>query len=356
MDRSSEDEGQSSRPLKHKYRKRVLRTTLYTVLSIVAIATVMIAVVLYRLNPTRHFTQKNLPLAATPKPVPPTSPQTGNQTAVQAPTPTASEGKDGIFNLLLLGDDARTPKDAAHTDSIVLAHIDLLHHQYDILSIPRDTRVQLPKYGYTKITHASYLGDLQGGTSQGANDVVQAVSNLTGVAINYYAETNYWGLQDVVNALGGIEMYVPYDMKLGDSWYGDTRNMVISKGNHFFNGELVTEVVHERNTLPNGDFGRQELQKNALVGIANRFSDPTVIMRIKGVIQALPKYLVATNMRSADMLSLAMSAKEFHAQDVHYYQVPGQSGFALDPVVRAQLYYWYPDMNQLRSIISKHFS
>ncbi|WP_303802748.1 LCP family protein, partial [Alicyclobacillus macrosporangiidus] len=152
--------------------------------------------------------------------------------------------------------------------------MDIPKHDYEVLSIPRDTRVNLPGYDETKITHANYLAELKGSESAGIQATLQAVSDLTGLTINYYAETDYWGLQDIVDAVGGISMDVPVDVKLTHPWYHEDYGKVIPKGEHFLDGKMVTEIVHERYSLPDGEFDRQRLQEAALVGIAKQVLQP----------------------------------------------------------------------------------
>ncbi|MCL6600873.1 MAG: LCP family protein, partial [Alicyclobacillus macrosporangiidus] len=134
--------------------------------------------------------------------------------------------------------------------------------------------MNLPGYDETKITHANYLAELKGSESAGIQATLQAVSDLTGLTINYYAETDYWGLQDIVDAVGGISMDVPVDVKLTHPWYHEDYGKVIPKGEHFLDGKMVTEIVHERYSLPDGEFDRQRLQEAALVGIAKQVLQP----------------------------------------------------------------------------------
>ncbi|SFU43967.1 LCP family protein [Alicyclobacillus macrosporangiidus] len=297
-----------------------------------------------RLQPAHHFTKGAVPVVAKP----------ANTSGSIPPAPPVPH--DGTFNLLLLGIDARAQDEASRTDSIVLVHVDLPKHDYEVLSIPRDTRVNLPGYGETKITHANYLAELKGGEAAGIQATLQAVSDLTGLTINYYAETDYWGLQDIVDAVGGITMDVPVDVKLTHPWYPEDQGKVIPKGEHFLDGKMVTEIVHERYSLPDGEFDRQRLQEAALVGIAKQVLQPGNVTKIPALVGTLSQYLVTTNLSQSDMLSLALGVKDFEAGQVHYYQVPGRGAMMMDPVVKQQLWYWIPDLQGLKDILQAHFT
>ncbi|GAA3319164.1 hypothetical protein GCM10020331_024930 [Ectobacillus funiculus] len=102
---------------------------------------------------------------------------------------------------------------------MIIVHVDLNKKEYHAMSIPRDTRVHLDGYGYTKLTSVQYIKQATEGTQQGVDAAIKAVSDLTGVPINYYVETNYEGLQALTDAVGGIHMNVPFDVKLTHSWY-----------------------------------------------------------------------------------------------------------------------------------------
>ncbi|MCL6599255.1 MAG: LCP family protein [Alicyclobacillus macrosporangiidus] len=296
-----------------------------------------------RLQPAHHFTPSQVPVV--------TKPANANGSI-----PAPAIPHDGTFNLLLLGIDARAQDEASRTDSIVLVHVDIPKHDYEVLSIPRDTRVNLPGYGETKITHANYLAELKGGEQADIQATLQAVSDLTGVEINYYAETNFWGLQDIVDAIGGIPMEVPIDITLIPSVYPEDRGKVISKGEHFFDGKMVMELVRDRYAMPNGDFDRQRLQEAALVGIAKQVLQPGNVTKIPALVGTLSQYLVTTNLTQSDMLSLALGVKDFETGQVHYYQVPGHGAMMMDPVMGQQLWYWIPDLQGLKDILQTHFT
>lgn len=265
--------------------------------------------------------------------------------------------KSGVFNVLLIGSDQRKQNPQGHTDSIVLIHVDLTNHRYNMLSIPRDTRVYMQGQGYTKLTSVQFIGQLKDGTKKGITDAVAAVSNLTGVPINYYAETNYWGFRSMVDALGGIKMKVPFDVTLTHPWNKKYKNMVIKKGVHNLNGTMVSEVVHERDSLPGTDFGRQRLQEEALIGIGNKVMQPQNITKLPALSQSLSKFLIATNLSTSDMISLGLGVKsDYHPRNqIHYYQLKYQSVVMKDDVLQAQNDEVVLDTKQLQQVIQQHF-
>ena len=283
-------------------------------------------------------------------------PSTSTSTSTSASIAVSAPASSGIeFNILLLGDDNRAKNGPSHTDSIMLVHINATKHLYNVLSIPRDTRVHLPGIGETKITHASFVGYEKGGQDQAISAIIQAVSNLTGIPINYYAETDYMGFQDIVNAVGGIEVNLPFPVKLTHPWYPEDYGKVLPQGINTINGKMAAEITHERYSLSNGDFDRQALQEIILKSIVKKALRPSEINKIPQIIQSSKKFLVCTNMSLDDMLSLALELKNSNMSDIHYYQVAGHADYEMDPLLNMQLYYFIPDQQQLKNTIAAHF-
>lgn len=266
--------------------------------------------------------------------------------------------KSGTFNVLLIGSDARKGDVASHTDSMVLIHADMNNKTFNMLSIPRDTRVQMAGYGYTKLTSVQYISQVKYGTKQGIVQAVNSISNLTGVPINYYAETNYWGLQYMVDAIGGIDMTLPFNVTLTHPWYPEDQGKTFTAGTHSLNGKMVTEITHERYSLPGTDYGRQRLQQAALVGIAKKMTQPANITRYPALSKSLSKFLVATNMSTDDMISIGLGVKgNFNPeQQIKYRQVKGTSATMYDDILKANNSEIILDPTQLRNTIKKYFA
>ena len=112
------------------------------------------------------------------------------------------------FYMLLMGtdesEDRQDDEELAglfRTDTIILARVDPKQQALTLVSIPRDTQVDLGEYGEQKINAAHTFG--------GATLAVQAVEELTGVPISHYAEIDFDGFLGLVDALGGVEVDVP---------------------------------------------------------------------------------------------------------------------------------------------------
>ncbi|WP_100486882.1 LCP family protein [Sporolactobacillus pectinivorans] len=320
-----------------KKRHRILRYTLIILLVLIVAGTSFGFYKYYSLKPANHF--KNLTIIGTG----------GNSKYKQ---------KSGTFNVLLIGSDVRKGDIAGHTDSMVLIHADLNNHTYNMLSIPRDTRVYMQGHGYTKLTSVQYIAQVEHGSKQGIIEAVNSISSLTGVPINYYAETNYWGLQYMVDAIGGIDMTLPFNVTLTHPWYPEDMGKTFTAGTHALDGKMVTEITHERYSLPGTDYGRQQLQQAALVGIAKKMMSPANVTRFPALAGSLSKFLVATNMTTDDMISIGLGVKgDFHPeQQIKYRQVKGSSVTMYDDILKANNSEIVLDPGQLQNVIKQYFT
>ncbi|WP_274399808.1 LCP family protein [Sporolactobacillus sp. CQH2019] len=336
MSQKSISENSRSGGRKSKKRRRILR---YSLLALALLLAAGIGFGFYKYNqlkPTNHFSHL--------KPI--------------GKTTSKYKQKSGTFNVLLIGSDARKGDTLSHTDSMVLIHADLTNHTYNMLSIPRDTRVQMQGYGYTKLTSVQYISQVNHGVKQGIVDAVTSISNLTGVPINYYAETNYWGLQYMVDAIGGINMTLPFKVTLTHPWYPEDKGKTFTAGTHFLSGKMVTEITHERYSVPGTDYGRQQLQQAALIGIARKVMSPSNVTKLPALSGSVSKFLVASNMTTDDMVSIGLGVKgDFHPeQQIKYRQVKGTSVTMYDDVLQANNSQVVLDPGQLKNVIKNYFT
>ncbi|MBT2730974.1 LCP family protein [Bacillus sp. ISL-75] len=325
-----------------KKNKRKWKIAGFSILGIILLIVAGLGYEYYRIQPTNHFT--TVPVVSSGK--------TGDTTS----TSESVEVKEPVFNLLLIGSDERKGQNVGHSDSMMLVHVDLTKHQYDAISIPRDTRVHLDGYGYTKLTSVQYIMQATKGAQKGVEAAVKAVAELTGTPINYYVETNYGGFQAMVDAVDGIEMSVPFDVKLTHPWYGENKDKVISAGTHTFDGKMVAEVVHERYSLASGEYGRQKLQEEALKGIAKKALSPNNITNLPSLVKSIPDFVIATNMSTQDMLSLGLSAKDFDPNtQLEYHQIPGEGKRMYDDILKANNYQLVINQDKIKDLVAQNF-
>lgn len=305
----------------------------FSFLGIIIVAAAVLGFEFYQLQPKNHF--KSVPVVGKTK-------ETKQTQSKPNPAPTTA------LNILIMGSDERPGETVGHSDTMLLAHVDLSKNEINAISIPRDTRVHLDGYGYTKLTSVQYILQANNGPKQGVEQAVNAISELTGVPINYYVETNFQGLQSMVDALGGINMNVPVTTKIG--------TQEISAGTHFLDGKTVLALARERHSLSNGDYGRQQEQLEAIKGIAKEALSPGNIPKLPSLVNSLSSYLIATNMSTSDMLSLGMTEKNFDPNtQLHYEQLKGTGQNLYDDILKANNDEIVIDPQQMKTIIAQYF-
>lgn len=199
---------------------------------------------------------------------------------------TTLKGEDvGRVNILLAGYSADDPGHSGGqlTDSIMLVSIDTKNNKAFMLSIPRDTYVNIPGNGYAKINEAYEDGQAEhfsqsGYASGGMGLLEETVSQKFNVPIDYYALVDYTAFRDSVNAVGGITVNIQSDDPRG--LYDPSVDFVthgplvdLTNGPHTLNGEQALDLARARGDsygsygFPQADFDRTQHQRQMLVAL-----------------------------------------------------------------------------------------
>lgn len=191
------------------------------------------------------------------------------------------------FTVLLLGVDEREG-DVGRSDTMLFLSINGKDNTAKMLSIPRDTRVEIVGKGSKdKINHAYAFG--------GVKMAVETVENFLDMPVDYYVEMNMEGLQEIVEAVGGVEVQNDFAFSSGSDHF--------AKGRITLSGSEALSYVRMRKEDPNGDFGRQARQRQVMEGILDKGNDPAIILKFTDVIQAVGGN-VQTNLSIGDMLAI----------------------------------------------------
>ncbi|CAN7299201.1 LCP family protein [Paenibacillus sp. LjRoot56] len=308
--------------------------------------------VYWKYEPVHHFEQVDVPVLSRPS-VPIKEGVTVIQPKVAVePTPQVTQQVPAkpikSFNVLLLGTDARGDENS-RSDVVIVMHIIPSTRKINMISIPRDSRVYIEGVGYTKINHAHILGEMRGGNEEGTKEALQTVSNFLDVPINYYMKTNFKGFEDFIDTIGGVNVEVKNDIYLLHS------GVTLPQGKQHIDGKLALSLARERYAFANGDFDRQSEQTQLLKTVATEILRPEHIGEIAGLLSKVKKDMVDTNFQDNDIISLAWLFKGMTADDFTTKQVPGQSGYEMDPLVHSRLYYWIPDMAKVKEISATLF-
>lgn len=148
------------------------------------------------------------------------------------------------------------------SDSILMVSIPR-SGKASLISIPRDSYVEVPGYGTTKINAAYALG--------GAPLLTQTVEQATGVHIDHYAEIGFGGFAGLVDGIGGIELCL--DQPVEDPDHG----IFLPGGCQEYSGPLALDFVRERYGLPNSDLDRMDNQRQFLGALVDKTTSASTL-------------------------------------------------------------------------------
>lgn len=223
------------------------------------------------------------------------------------------------FYMLLLGTDGRPGEDTYRTDSIILARIDATTQQVTLISIPRDTKVEYQ--GSTmKINAVFTYGQIDDGN--GAEEMVEAVNELCGVEISEYAEINFQGMEKLIDAVGGIDLYIPE----GDAVEGDSHlDVDVPAGQQHLDGEHALAFARSRHLFADGDYTRMRHQRMVLGALADKILNNLDIGTIPAILDSLAD-MVHTSLSVDEILSLVSAMRGMDTDSMYSANIPSWAG------------------------------
>lgn len=245
--------------------------------------------------------------------------------------------KDGVdvtrdtFNVYISGmDEYGKVAEVSRSDVNILMTINPKTKQILITNIPRDYYVQLHDTtgNKDKLTHAG---------TYGLETSVNTIEDLMGIKIDYYVKVNFSSLENIVDAIGGVEAYSEYDFR---SWNGYN----FSKGyNNITDGKMALAFARERHAFNDGDNQRGKNQQALIEAIFRKCTSAGIITKYNGLLNSL-KDAMLTNMSTKNMSKLAKMQLKDNAKWVitsqsvtgtgssdYTYTYPGQLLYVMVP-------------------------
>lgn len=227
-------------------------------------------------------------------------------------TPLATERQDGVYTILLVGNDDGN----GNTDTIMVGKIDTVNHKMDFVSIPRDTLINAD-WEVRKI-NAVYWGSKNSG-GNGIDALRYRIQGLTGFDVDCYAVIDLGVFKETVDALGGVYFDVPQAMDYEDA----SQNLYIhiAPGYQLLDGEQAMGVCRYRSGYANGDLGRIEMQHQFLKACADQFISLGNIPNISKVVEILSSGL-DTDLSAANIAFFLRQALLCKSEDINFYTAP----------------------------------
>jgi LCP family protein required for cell wall assembly len=261
------------------------------------------------------------------------------QTATIA-TPFPASGRPapddrGALNVLLIGSDSRVADAGGRSDSLMLVHVGADRRSVSVMSIMRDSWVDVPGHGMAKINAAYSWG--------GVALTVQTVEQLLGVHVDHVAEIGFAGFAAMTDALGGVDVTSPKAF----TWGGHS----FTAGVNHLDGDEALAFVRARYPFADADHQRVKNQQSFMLGIANAvlsrktLSNPA---RLSALATATSEHLsVDPGLTFRRLVDIGWSLRGLRSSDIVAFTVPtagggtsadGQSYVALDAPAVARLH------------------
>ena len=218
----------------------------------------------------------------------------------------SAESTDTARYVLLMGNDRRPGQGWARSDTIILMRLED-SGVVSMLSLPRDTYVDVPGHGMTKLNHASAYG--------GPALLIRTVKGLTGLPVHHYVQVDFEGFAAIVDALGGVEMKVEHEVV-------SPEGVVVSAGTRRLTGVEALTVVRDRKGYVDGDFGRMRTQQAFLLSLAREAAQPQNLPRLPSVIGATSRNL-ETDMSVGQIVDLATDYRAISSDTMRTKTAPG---------------------------------
>lgn len=228
-------------------------------------------------------------------------------------------------SVLLLGVDQR-PGERGRSDSIMVMTLNPTRNESRLISIPRDTKVDIVGKGTNdKINHAYSFG--------GPEMAIKTVEKFLNIPINYYAEINMEGFTSLVDAVGGVTVNNDIDFTVSGTHFP------VGKVN--LDGESALKFTRMRYEDPRGDFGRQMRQREVIAQVANKLSSDVSVSNFNAIMDVVGKN-AQTNVSFKPMRTLAFDYMDAFRNQKNL-KLEGTGGKEGDGI-----YYWHPTDDSLK--------
>ena len=262
-------------------------------------------------------------------------------------------------------------KEGIHTDIILVANLNTLTNKINILSIPRDTKVewsnrQRDKYNeitgndkrISKINEMYNHGRVYQNPANIRDFTIDEIENILGVKVDNFVIINIKAFREIVDEIGGVEVDVPRRMYYKDECQG--LYIDLQPGLQTLNGDKSEQFVRFRKTLEvggegkgyaQGDIGRIGAQQIFLEAFAKKVISPQVIDDLPTIVNSLFKY-VKTDIQITQVMEYLDFIDRVKLENIQFYTMPGKE----ERDIHDGKWYFYTDYNKLDSIRKDMFS
>ncbi|MET7672930.1 LCP family protein [Micromonospora luteifusca] len=238
----------------------------------------------------------------------------------EADRPQVNEAAKGAMNIMMLGSDSRDPdsESGSRTDTIIVAHLPKDRSSAQLISIPRDTWVSVPKSatgrgGKDAKINASFAWG-------GIPLMVQTVEKFTGVRIDHVTIVDFGGFKEIVDALGGINV----DVEKGfTTAYALNGTRTFNAGRQKMDGAAALDYARERHAFADGDFARIRHQQQVIKAILDKAASGGTLAnpaKLNSFVKATADSVAVD--KSLNLLDLASEMRDLRSGNLTFLTCP----------------------------------
>ena len=227
------------------------------------------------------------------------------------------------------------------SDTMLVLRFNPDDQRMSVLSVPRDTQANIPGYGVGKINHANSYG--------GAVLAAKSIGNLLGgVELDRYIRVNVQGIEKLIDALGGVTVYVPKDMKYTD--HSQHLYIDLKQGEQHLDGEQAMQFLRFRYD-GYGDIGRVQRQQTLIRAVLEQALTPGNLVKLPKILSIVQSH-IDTNLSVQELIALAGFASQVNRSDMQMVMLPGEfSGDGKD----GNTSFWLPHHRKISEVMAQHF-
>lgn len=278
---------------------------------------------------------------------PPELPVPESQEAGTDPGSMGAGRKEDVYTFLLVG---RDDGGGGKTDTIMVGCFDVKNKSLDVLSIYRDTYVDVP----LKIPKINGVYN-----EQGIEGLLEQVKNLIGYPPDFYFVVELDAVSELVDAIGGVDYDVPYSMHYDDP----SQNLHIhyEKGMQHINGDDAVKILRWRKNNSGekhsvGDVGRVEIQHSFLKALSSEMLSLGTLTKVGDIIDIANRNL-KSNLDYGEMLWFGEKALGLSKENIHFHNLPGDyTGTAWSSVYKNYQSYVFVNSSALRDLVNQNMN
>ena len=245
-------------------------------------------------------------------------------------TPHVDGRKDGVYTFLVAGTD----QISNNTDTIMIGSFDTVNHKLNIVSIPRDTLINIQhevKKANSAYHYAAYYKNVEGSSYYNCDPVEsmrkELVKSMLGFDVDKYVLVNLNAAAEVVDAIGGVEFDLPIDMNYDDP--AQDLHIHFKAGQQHLTGQQAMEVVRFRHNNNGGGYPLQDLdriktQQAFLSAVADKMFSLQSVVKIPEFARIFSEN-VKSDLAVGEMIWFGNQALDIGTENIRFTTLPGEA-------------------------------